>query len=103
MTRLQEIEGALASINQAAFQELCDSFLALRNRNYSAFSRIGSQSGKQKTIKGTPDTFFMLPNGNYIFVEYSTNVSAGLSKLQDDIRKCIDENRTGIPIIRLLK
>lgn len=103
MTRLQAIEGALVSINQAAFQELCDSFLALRNRNYSAFSRIGSQSGKQKTIKGTPDTFFMLPNGNYIFVEYSTNVTAGLSKLHEDIRKCIDEKRTGIPLNQIVE
>ena len=98
MSRLQAIENALSSINQAAFQNLCDSFLALRNSNYSAFSRTGSQSGKQKTIKGTPDTFLLLPSGNYIFVEYSTNISAGLSKLEDDIKKCIDTNKTGIPL-----
>ena len=61
MTRLQAIENALLSINQAAFQELCDSFLLLRNNNYSSFSRTGSQDGKQKTIKGTPDTFLLLP------------------------------------------
>ncbi len=98
MIRLQAIEKALSSINQAAFQELCDSFLALRNNNYSAFSRTGSQSGKQKTVKGSPDTFLLLPNGKYIFVEYSTNISAGLSKLEDDIKKCIDPNKTGIPV-----
>lgn len=98
MSRLQAIENALSSINSAAFQELCDSFLALRNPNYSAFSRTGSQSGKQKTIKGTPDTFLLLPNGKYIFVEYSTNVTAGLSKLEEDIKKCIDVKKTGIPI-----
>ncbi|MEB8328656.1 hypothetical protein OO009_04750 [Flavobacteriaceae bacterium KMM 6897] len=98
MSRLQAIENALSSINPAAFQELCDSFLALRNSNYSAFSRTGSQSGKQKTIKGTPDTFLLLPNGKYIFVEYSTNISAGLSKLMEDAKKCIDTVKTGIPI-----
>lgn len=98
MSRLQTIETALASINQAAFQELCDSFLALRNRNYSAFSRTGSQAGKQKTVKGTPDTFLLLPNGKYIFVEYSTNVTAGLSKLVDDVKKCIDTAKTGIQL-----
>jgi hypothetical protein len=101
MTRLQAIENALKSINQAAFQELCDSFLALRNNNYSAFSRLGSQSGKQKTIKGTPDTFLLLPNGQYIFVEHSTNVTDGLNKLQDDIKKCLDEKKTGIPISQI--
>ncbi len=98
MSRLQAIEKGLSSINQAAFQNLCDSFLALRNTNYSAFSRTGSQLGKQKTIKGTPDTFLLLPNGKYIFVEYSTNVSAGVAKLQDDIKKCIDSKKTSIPL-----
>jgi len=98
MSRLQEIEKELSSINETIFQELCDSFLAIRNPNYSAFSRTGSQSGKQKTIKGTPDTFLLLPNGKYIFIEYSTNITAGLSKLEDDIKKCIDSTKTGILI-----
>lgn len=98
MTRLQAIENALLSINQAAFQELCDSFLLLRNNNYSSFSRTGSQDGKQKTIKGTPDTFLLLPNGRFVFVEYSTNLTAGVSKLMDDIKKCIDQTKTGIPL-----
>lgn len=98
MTRLQSIENSLSSINPAVFQELCDSFLAVRNKNYSAFSRSGSQVGKQKTIKGTPDTFILLPNGKYIFVEYSTNSTAGLAKLKEDVTKCIDSDKTGIPV-----
>lgn len=98
MSRLQAIENAISTINPAVFQEMCDSFLALRNANYSAFSRTGSQSGKQKTTKGTPDTFLLLPNGKYIFVEYSTNVTDGVSKLIADINKCIDTSKTGIPL-----
>jgi hypothetical protein len=96
MNRLQAIEAALATINQAAFQDLCDSFLALRNPNYAAFSRTGSQSGKQKTVKGTPDSFLLLPNGKFIFVEYSTNITTGISKLEEDIKKCLDTAKTGI-------
>lgn len=98
MSRLQAIENVLVNINETVFQELCDCFLALRNSNYRAFSRTGSQSGKQKTIKGTPDTFLLLSNGEYIFVEYSTNITAGLSKLEDDLKKCIDTTKTGIPV-----
>lgn len=96
--RLQSIESALLSINPAVFQELCDSFLTVRNKNYSAFSRSGSQIGKQKIIKGTPDAFFLLPNGKYIFVECSTNSTAGLSKLKEDVTKCIDSDKTGVPV-----
>lgn len=101
MSRLQSIENALAAIDQGRFQNLCDSYLAIRNQNYRTFSRTGSQTGKQKTVKGTPDSFLLLPNGRYIFVEYSTNVSAGASKMEDDIKKCLDVQKTGVPIEQL--
>lgn len=103
MSRLQSIENELSAINDTVFQELCDSFLALRNTNYSALSRVGSQNGKQKSTKGTPDTFLLLPNGKYIFVEHSTNISAGLSKLKDDINKCLDSGKTGVPVNQILE
>ena len=90
MSTLQKIEESLKAINQSNFQELCDSFLALRNKNYSSFIRIGSQSGKQKTVKGTPDSIFLLPNGKYIFVEHSTNVRSGIRKLTVDLQKCLN-------------
>lgn len=98
MSRLQSIESALSSISEAVFQELCDSFLAIRNKNYKAFSRAGSQSGKQKTTIGTPDSLFLLPNGKYIFVEHSTNITKGVSKIKEDIAKCLDAVKTGIPL-----
>lgn len=98
---LQEIENKLSNINEAVFQELCDNFLMLSNPNYRAFSRAGSQSGKQKTIKGTPDTFILLPNGNFLFVEYSTNLTQGSKKLKEDIDKCLNSEKTGIPVNRI--
>ena len=57
-----------------------------------------TDSLKQKTTKGTPDTFYLLPNGKYVFVEYSTNITKGVSKLQEDIKKCLDTTKTKIPI-----
>jgi len=101
MTRIQDIEDKLKQINEAIFQELCDCLLSLRNDNYKTISRIGSQEGKQKTIKGTPDTFLVLPNGKYIFVEYSTNNSKGLSKIKEDIEKCLDIKKTNIPLEKI--
>ncbi|GJQ60958.1 MAG: hypothetical protein SCALA702_00110 [Melioribacteraceae bacterium] len=79
---------------------MCDSFLALRSNNYIAFSRSGSQTGKQKSIKGTPDSFKLMPNGQYIFVEHTTNIS-NKTKLEDDIRKCLDYKKTRIPLKRI--
>ena len=102
MGRLQSIENALVAINETVFQELCDCFLLLKNNNYKMVSRTGSQIGKQKTIKGTPDTFLLLPNGNYIFIEYSTNVTKGISKLKEDIKKCLDTIKPGISIEEII-
>lgn len=95
---LQLIENKLKVINQADFQELCDRLLFCKYPDYSRFSRIGSQSGKQKTIKGTPDSLIRMPNGKYILIEYSTNISQGESKLEDDVRKCLDPKRTAISV-----
>jgi uncharacterized protein YlzI (FlbEa/FlbD family) len=98
MAKLQEIENALRTINETVFQELCDSFLALRNSNYSAFARTGSQRGKQKTVSGTPDTLILLPNGKYILVEHSTNITLRLTKIKEDIQKCLNPDKTDVPI-----
>ena len=100
MATLQSIEQALQTINPTIFQELCDSFLALRNENYKALSRTGSQTGKQKTTRGTPDTFFLLSNGNYIFVEITTDVSTK-DKLANDIRACFNPEKSKIPIEKI--
>lgn len=97
MGRYQSVQNALISINETVFQDLCDNFLFARGERYIAFSRTGSQVGKQKTIKGTPDSYFLLENGKYVFVEYSTNVTQGVEKLLKDINKCLDPEVTGIP------
>ncbi len=40
----------------------------------------------------------MLSHGKYVFVEYSTNVTKGVAKLQEDIEKCLDATKTKIPV-----
>lgn len=88
---LQEVENAIRVMNQAAFQELGDLFMISRNQDYSAFVCIGSQYGKQKTTKGTPDTFILTHDGKYIMVEYSTNETQKEKKLIEDFEKCLTE------------
>jgi DNA polymerase III delta prime subunit len=98
MGRLQSIQKALQEINESVFQELCDHFLAFKNTNYTTIIRTGSAQGKQTTVKGTPDSLLMLPSGKYILVECSTNKTKGVKKLKEDIEKCIDSQKTGVPI-----
>ena len=100
MSRLQTIENKLQEINGTVFQELCDSYLTITSDNYSAISRTGSQIGKQKTTKGTPDTFFQLPNGNFLYIEITTDTSTK-NKLANDIKACFDIDKTKIPIDKI--
>lgn len=88
---LQEVENAIRVMNQAAFQELGDLFMTSKNQDYSAFVCTGSQYGKQKTTKGTPDTFIHTHDGKYIMVEYSTNETKKEKKLIEDLEKCLIE------------
>ena len=103
MSKIQSIQNALIAINETVFQDLCDCFLISINRDYTAYSRTGSQTGKQKTRKGTPDSCFRLRNGKFVFVECSTNISLGVSKLKSDIEKCLDTDKTGISIENIAK
>ena len=103
MGNIQSIQNALIAINETVFQDLCDSFLVSTNRDYTAFLRTGSQVGKQKTRKGTPDSCYRQRNGKFVFVEYSTNVTDGVSKLILDIEKCLDQNKTGISTVDIAK
>lgn len=100
MSRLQTIENRLKEINGTVFQELCDSYLTIRDNNYLAISRTGSQTGKQKTTKGTPDTFFQLPNGNFLYYEITTDTSTK-NKLANDIKACFDQDKTKIPVEKI--
>jgi len=88
--RLQLIEQKLLAIDSAGFQNLCDSYLSLREDEYSSLNRSGSQLGKKKTIIGTPDTFLRLAENKLAYVEYTTQASAIVSKVKDDIDKCLD-------------
>ncbi|MFB9843900.1 P-loop NTPase [Mucilaginibacter ginsenosidivorans] len=108
MSKLQEIEQKLIRVNDAVFQNVCDAVLFSTERNFSTIHRTGSQKGKQKTTKGTPDSYFLSPIGRYTFVEYTTkhkddNPNSFLKKLQDDILRCLDENITKIPVSKIEK
>lgn len=94
--RLKLIEQQLIGIDSAAFQNLCDIYLDLREKEFTSFNRIGSQLGKQKTTKGTPDTFYRLSDGTLRYVEYTTKSDNVVSKIKEDIDKCLDETKTGI-------
>lgn len=100
MTRLTQIEVALKAINEAKFQQLCDAYFL--NLGYDVKSN-GSVIGKEKTKKGTPDSYILLENDKYIFIEYTTREDGLFKKLSDDIAACFDTKKVNIPISKIEK
>jgi DNA polymerase III delta prime subunit len=101
MGNVSVIEERLKAINETVFQELCDAYISLKYFKSRAFSRTGSQLGKQKVKKGTPDSFIQLDDGTYLFIESTTQQTGLLKKFKEDISKCLDEEKTSIPKSKL--
>jgi len=94
MSKIDQIESALIQINPAKFQKLCDAYLYQLGYNHPIST--GSVTGKEKVRKGPPDSYIVLTNSNYIFIEYTTQADNLLKKIIGDIKNCIDESITSI-------
>lgn len=94
MSKIAEIENTLSQMNPARFQELGDILITRIYPNAAIFACVGSQFGKEKTTAGTPDTYIRNAH-QAIFVEYTTNVSSGIAKIEDDINKCLVDINVG--------
>lgn len=100
MAIISKIEAALQQINDAAFQELCNRYLYYKY-SPNSISPTGSVIGKEKTRKGTPDAFFLNNDGQFTFIEHTTQEQlkkskSFFSKIQKDISNCFDESKTNI-------
>jgi len=100
MAKINQIQNRLLELDGGAFQKLADSYLL--RKGYQQINPIGSVVGSNKVKKGTPDTLIPLSNGKYIFVEYSTTQEPNIfGKFMDDLNKCFDVNKTGIPVEKI--
>lgn len=50
-----------------------------------------------------PDSYIILKNGKYIFIEYTTQKTNIVKKFLKDLEKCFDEEKTGIEVIQINK
>jgi len=92
-----QIEHKLTTINGDDFAVLCRQYL---NFKYSFVYPTGLVVGKDKSRKGTPDTF--IPVGDYyLFVEITTKTGDILTKLKSDISHCFSQN--DVPKEKIIK
>ncbi|RZJ23663.1 MAG: hypothetical protein EON51_01945 [Acinetobacter sp.] len=98
MNLVKAIEAGLGSINQARFQDLINHLLHVQGRTF--IGAPGSVVGKEKTSKGSPDSFYV-DGDKYVFVECTTkdrvgNAKSFHKKLTNDVEHCFNKAKTGI-------
>lgn len=101
MAIITMIKDRINQLNQASFQILCDALLA--REGYPGIVALGTKDGAEKTTPGTPDTYFCLSGGKYVFAEYTTQKPGLAAKIRADIGKCMDEEYTGIPLSEIIE
>lgn len=100
MSKRNQIEAALLELDGGRFQQLGDAYL--RKLGHQGVNWLGRSLGTDKVAKGTPDTWIAQPDGTFIFAEYSSiSRSKVAGKLHEDLDKCLDEGKTGVPVSRI--
>ena len=95
MANIESIKQKILQLDAGSFQNLCDSYLY--KIGYPNIVSLGGEAGTRKTTLGTPDTYFIASNGKYVFVEYTTQNTSLFAKIKDDLEKCLDTSKTGVP------
>ena len=86
MSKVNQIEKAIRELEGGKFQKLCDSFITVKEN--VEITSTGSHVGTDKTVKGTPDSYYTKENGQFVFIEYTTTQKKDLlNKILDDIKK----------------
>ncbi|PKL33867.1 MAG: hypothetical protein CVV45_05780 [Spirochaetae bacterium HGW-Spirochaetae-10] len=100
MSKINQIQTALRELDGGRFQKFADSYLF--KKGYSNINPIGSVPGSDKVRNGTPDTLLADSDGKYLFAEYTNTEPRKLfSKIQQDLEKCLNQEKTGIPVAKI--
>ena len=95
MANIESIKQRILQLDAGSFQNLCDAYLY--KTGYPGIVSLGGEAGTRKTTLGTPDTYFITSNEKYVFVEYTTQRTNLFAKIRDDLEKCLDIKKTGVP------
>ena len=98
------IRDAIARLDPAEFQNLCQELLT-QYYDYEKPVHRGSATHSGAPAKGTPDTYWILPNGKFAFLEcghYQDRYKA-IEKIKEDIEKCLEVERNELGSGKVVK
>lgn len=91
----RRIQDKMKELEGGAFQKIFNDYLFCEYHPDN-FNTLGSELGTNKTTKGVPDSYFHLPNGKYVLINYGTVKNSPFGKLREDIKDSLDSGKTGI-------
>lgn len=78
-----------------SFQKLFDAYL-YKKYKFKNIQTLGVQTGTNKTTKGTPDSYVLTEEGNYILINYGTVQSQSADKIKADILSCFEQSKLSL-------
>lgn len=95
MSKINQIQAAILSLDPGAYQKLMDSYI-MKKYGFSNIMPLGSHSGTNKVTKGTPDSFVQCTDGRFVLIAHGSVENHAYGKVQSDILNCLDTIKTGI-------
>jgi hypothetical protein len=89
------IQSAIMQLEGGAFQKLFDAYL-YKKYKFKNIQTLGVQTGTNKTTKGTPDSYILTDEGNYILINYGTVRSQSAAKIKADILSCFEQSKLSL-------
>ena len=90
MADIVYLEDKIKQLDPSTFQRLCDYVMLYRGAK--SLSSFGNMSGRRKTKKGTPDSFYYDEiKQAYVFCEYTTEFKGIVDKFLSDVKKCLSK------------
>lgn len=78
-----------------AFQKLFDAYL-YKKYKFKNIQTLGVQTGTNKTTKGTPDSYVLTDESNYILINYGSVKSQSAAKIKADILSCFEKSKLSL-------
>ena len=95
MSKINQIQTAILSLDPGAYQKLMDSYV-MKKYGFSNIMPLGSHSGTNKVTKGTPDSFVQCADGRFILIAHGSVENHAYNKVKADILGRIYLRKFGI-------
>ena len=95
MSKINVIQNAIKELEGGSFQKLFDAYL-YKKYKFKNIQTLGVQDGTNKSTKGTPDSFVLEEDGNYILIMYGTVETQAFEKMKKDILSCFNKDKLEI-------